>query len=503
MSTQTYDALGFDPAPGVPASVHNLVTSLNKVGAQLNEAHQKLTRLGKADGAWQGEAASAFAEQIGALPKYLADGHHSVLDAAHALGTWETRLRDFQSLARRYEHEALMARKALKEAETNPDLELEGRTFDTEEALHDAQRRLDNAIKRVNDARDDLETIIKKAQELLAHHDEAASAAAKAISKAAEMAPDASLLDKLSDALKGLGDKIKGVAKDLWNWVKKHADTVYKIGDWLGWASAACDVLAVITSETIVGAVIFEGIGMTLNGAALAFHSVGWAAGAKKGSPMDIALDIAGFVPFGDFLRLGKVVGGARKGIRIPMHVVDFGAKAADSWKRALAIMDHVGGTAKLGADRTQWVMRNINKFGGKSPAIHITADTLKERFKLAITKEFGDYGLYKAGTGLTDKFFQNAMPKLIESTPLKNIPALADSVKPIVDHTGERVGSYIDPRSWTARGYDAASGAHNLYKEGIRFVTEEVQYKSEEIHEKVDHTRRLISEFPSSIGLR
>ncbi|MET7318896.1 hypothetical protein ABZX83_26690 [Streptomyces thermoviolaceus] len=147
--------------------------------------------------------------------------------------------------------------------------------------------------------------------------------------------------------------------------------------------------------------------------------------------------------------------------------------------------------------------MRNLNKFGGKSPAIHITADTLKECFKLAVAKQFGDHGLYKAGTGCTDRLFQHAMPKLIENTPLKQIPALADSVKPTMDHTGERVGSYIDPRSWTARGYEAVSDARHLYKEGIRFATEDLQYKSEEIYEKVDHTRRLISNFPSYIGLQ
>src|SRR4051812_37622137 len=79
MSTQTYDALGFDPAPGVPASVAQLVTALSKVGNQLNGAHGTLARVGKADDVWEGDAAAGFAKKVGELPKYLADGHASLI----------------------------------------------------------------------------------------------------------------------------------------------------------------------------------------------------------------------------------------------------------------------------------------------------------------------------------------------------------------------------------------------------------------------------------------
>ncbi|MFD6274704.1 hypothetical protein ACFWFI_03850 [Streptomyces sp. NPDC060209] len=172
------------------------------------------------------------------------------------------------------------------------------------------------------------------------------------------------------------------------------------------------------------------------------------------------------------------------------MNVLDFGAKAADSWKRADDIIAHVGGTAKLGDDAEEWAVRNIGALGSKAHAIHITADTLADRFAVAVAKEFGDRNLYRAGAGVTDMVFQKAMPQLIESTPLGRIPALADSVRPIVDGAGETVGRYIDPRSWTARGYEAALGAKNLYKEGVRVATDPVQYGSEKIHEKIDQAR-------------
>ncbi|MER7192438.1 hypothetical protein [Streptomyces flaveolus] len=492
MSTQTYDALGFDPAPGVPSSVRHLVTALSGVGKQLHDAHTTLTRLGKADGAWVGEGASAFAKKAGSLPKYLSAGHSSLIDAAHALHTWELRLTDFQALARRYEQEATAARRELKAAQGSPDLKLAGQLFDTDAELQSAQRRLDNATKRVNEAAGELNAVIKKAWELRGDHDEAARVAASAIRRAAEAAPDSSLLDDLIDAIEGLGDRIKDLAGDLWDWVKQHADTIYKIGDWLGYASAACDVLAVIFSETIIGAVIFEGIGMVLNAGALTFHSVGWAAGAKKGNWLDIGLDVVGFVPFGDLLRVGKVAKGTFKGVKIPMNVLDFGAKASDAWKRADDIIEHVGGTAKLGDDAEQWAMRNVSALGSKAHAIHITADTLADRFKVAVAKEFGDFNLYRPGAGVTDFAFQKVMPQLIENTPLKHIPALTDSVRPIIDDAGETVGKYIDPRSWTARGYEAVHGAKNLYKEGVRLAAgDEVQYASEKIHDSIDQARR------------
>ncbi|MGJ5890530.1 hypothetical protein DF268_31830 [Streptomyces sp. V2] len=490
---ETYDALGFDPAPGDPASVHQLVTSLTSTAKQLHDVHATLTRLGRTNGAWTGEGASAFSRTTGALPRYLDNAHGSMADAAHALRTWESRLTEFQGRARRYEEEAEESRRALAAAKADPDLKLAGQTFPTSEELRDAQRRLDHATKRVTEAGAELDAIVEKARQLQHDHQATAHQAAERLRKAAEAAPGKSLLDKLKDLFEDVTQQIGDLAGDLWKWVQKHADTIYRIGDWLGYASAACDVLAVLTSETLIGAAVFEGIGMVLNGGALLAHGVGWAAGSKKGNWLDIGLDVAGFIPFGDLARVGKVGKGMFTGVKIPMRVTDFGVKAADSWKRASDIIEHAGGTAKLGEDAEKWVMRNVGVFGRKADAIHITADTLGDRLKVAVAKELGDRNLYRPGAGITDMPFQKLMPKLIEHTPLGRIPALADSVKPIVDDAGETVGRYIDPRSWTARGYEAALGAKDLYKEGVRHATEEVQYASEQLHEKYDQAREVI----------
>ncbi|MFF7548068.1 putative T7SS-secreted protein [Streptomyces canus] len=465
MTTQTYDALGFDPAPGVPASVEQLVSTLGKVGNRLSEAHGTLTKVGKADGVWEGDAASGFAKTVGELPKYLADGHSSLIDAAQALNQWHTRLTDFQTLAARYEREAEEARRVLKDAQANPDLHLAGRTFDTQAALDDAQKRLDYAVKRVNEATGDLNAVIKRAQDLLGDHEEAAKDAAEAIRRAAEGAPDKpDLFDRFMDALNGLGDRIKDLAGDIWEWIQEHADTIYKIGDWLGMAAAACDVLAIVFSETVIGAVVFEIAGRILNAGALGFHAVGWAAGAKKGSWLDIGLDIAGFVPFGDLLKGGKVAMGAWKGVEI----------AADSFKATDRIAE-IAGKAK-NAEVFLESKKLLGMFGEGKAVYRVTADSVKDRLAMATERVLNDATRYERPLTSPVKWAdEHLFPKIIDHTPLSKIPALAEAVK-----LGENGKTFIDPTSWVSRGSEAAYRGYKFVESAETALSDEVQGKYE-----------------------
>jgi hypothetical protein len=479
MSSQTYDALGFDPAPGVPASLERLVSTLSRVGNELHQAHGTLTRLGKSQGAWEGDAAAGFAKKVGELPKYLSDGHTSLIDAAHALNTWQSQLTDFQSLARSYEHQAEAARRSLKDAQANQDLKLGGQTFDTDAALQDAQRRLDYAVKRVNAATEDLNGIIGKAQELLSHHDEAAKAAAEAVRRAAEAAPDEpGIFDRFMDALSGLGDKIKNYAGEIADWVKKHADTIYKIGDWLGMAAAACDVLAIVFSETVIGAAVFEVLGRVLNAGALGFHAVGWAAGAKKGSWLDIGLDIAGFVPFGDLLKGGKVAIGAFKGVEI----------SADSFKAAER-MGEIAGKAK-DAEVFLESKKLLGMFGEGKAVYRATADSVRDRFAMSVERVFNDATRYERPLTSPVKWMdEHLFPKIIDHTPLSKIPSLADSVK-----LGDNGKTFIDPTSWVSRGAETA------YR-GYKFVHSAETALSDEVHGKYDKYKNMIDHGLGALG--
>jgi hypothetical protein len=242
----------------------------------------------------------------------------------------------------------------------------------------------------------------------------------------------------------------------------------------------------------VVGAVFFEAVGMVLNAGALGFHAAGWAAGSKKGSWIDIGLDVAGFIPFGDFARIGKVAANGVTGVKIPMKLTEFGAAASDAWKRADDLVEQVGG-ARFGTETEKELKNWTAGLIEKKDVIHLTADKFTDRLNLAFRRHFGDAKLYEAGTRLSDQLFQRVVPNLIENTPLRNIPHLADSVKPIVDSSGGVVGKYIDPRSWAARGYEAVTGAKHLYAEGAKYVTEDVDYLSDHVKESVRETREKI----------
>lgn len=489
MGSQSFDALGFNPAPGSPESIETLATTLSKVGNRLNETHSTLTRLGKPGGIWEGDAAAGFSKKVGELPKYLEEGHGSLIDAASALSKWRSQLIDFQGLASRYEADAAEARRILKQAESNPDLKLAGQIFETDEALQSVQHRLDFATGKVNEATESLNVILRKAQELLKEHEEAARMAAAVIRMASERAPDKpGLFDRFMKTLETVADLSKALANEIYGWLKDHADLVYEIGDWLGWASAACDVLAIVFSETVIGAAAFEIIGRVLNAGALVFHAGGWAMGAKKGSWLDIGLDVAGFIPFGDLAKVGKTGMGALKGVKIPLNVAEMGSKAADSLKRADDIVREVGGTARNFVE--EGGMRSLGIAGREVDAVKITADNFKDRLAVSVARHFGDASLYRAASGRFGGVLDHTIPKLVESTPLGRIPALADSVKPIVNDAGEVVGKYVDPRSWPARGYEAVTGAHNLYKEGVRIASGDVEYMSDKVHNTIGEVR-------------
>ncbi|MFD7921916.1 putative T7SS-secreted protein [Streptomyces sp. NPDC059740] len=471
MSTRTYDALGFDPAPGIPESVQRVATVLSRVGNQLDEARGTLSKVGRQNGIWEGDAASGFARKVGELPKYLADGHGSLIDAAHAMNGWHNKLTEFQSLAGRYESEAQEARRQLKEAEADPDLSLAGLTFGTEEALEAAQKRLDGATRRLDSARESLNHIIKKAQDLLDEHGRAAREIIEAIRRAAERAPDEpGLFDRFMDALEGLGDKIKELADDVWSWIKDHADDIYKIGDWLGMAAAACDVLAIVFSETGIGALVFEGLGRALNTGALAAHAVGWAAGAKKGSWTDIGLDLAGFVPFGDLIKGGKAAVGAFKGVEI----------AADSFKAT----ERIGDIAAKARNAEVFLesKKLLGVFGEGKSVYRATADTFKDRFAMAADRVFNDATRYERPLTSPVKWLdQHVFPKIIDKTPLSKIPSLADAVK-----LGENGKTFIDPTSWVSRGAETAWRVH-------KFAGAAENALSDEVHGKYDQVKGMI----------
>ena len=122
--TSEYPVLGFDPAPGTVATVESVATDLQQVSTKMGDAHQALTKIGREDGIWEGQAADAFRRTVGELPKYLEQAHRSLGDAARTLTQWYEHLGSMQQKARSYEAEAAAAQQRVRQAESNPHFNL-------------------------------------------------------------------------------------------------------------------------------------------------------------------------------------------------------------------------------------------------------------------------------------------------------------------------------------------------------------------------------------------
>ncbi|WP_235095787.1 putative T7SS-secreted protein [Streptomyces sp. A1-5] len=166
MTTRDFPALGFNPAPGDLGSVDAVTGKLDAAKRPMDSAHAVLSLIGKGDGQWQGEAASAFAENVGDLPKYVSDSRDAMRDAVTQLRSWHTALSSYQSKGRQYESEAAAAKQTVatrkteneravqtyNEAAAHPDLRLAGTYYTDQAALDAAQKRIDAASDRLGKA---------------------------------------------------------------------------------------------------------------------------------------------------------------------------------------------------------------------------------------------------------------------------------------------------------------------------------------------------------------
>ena len=326
-SDQDFPALGFDPAPGRPESVDQLVSSLTTTAGALESAHGTLVSISQGGSAWEGDAANAFAKKVGELPKTMAESVDALKAATTQLSSWSKQLVGYQQTAKRYEAEAGDAKRRLQEAESrkddatsrynqaadNPAFKLAGQMFTDDQQLNEAEnriktaqnqlesanRQLDVAAQELSSIEDELQQIVRLAKELYEHHQNDADSTAKALRKANQGAPEISTWSKIADGFKKVGKGIK-------DWATKHADTLKKVGDIAGAASA---VLGIAALATMWCPPLSAGLGIAAAGAsgvALGAHGLAKLGGADV-SWTTIALDGVGVVPF---------VGGATKGIK-------------------------------------------------------------------------------------------------------------------------------------------------------------------------------------------
>ncbi|WP_433306262.1 putative T7SS-secreted protein [Actinoplanes sp. CA-030573] len=257
-ATATYPNLGFDPCPGNVDSVSALQQKINTAATSMQQANDLMNRLRNDQSAvWQGEAGDAFRQHLNStLIEDLGKANQSLNQAMSTLRGWGGSLTGYQQRAAALEQEAAQAvqelnaaRERQQQAAGNPDLQLAGQYFATDEELQGAQRRLDsaalalrNATEGLNAAEDRLEAVRKKARDLHDEWDEAASRAAEALKDAAKFAPHKPGL------LSRLGQGIAHAVDAVGDWVMDHLDDIHAV---LSTISAISGLIALCTPPPI------------------------------------------------------------------------------------------------------------------------------------------------------------------------------------------------------------------------------------------------------------
>ncbi|MDI2130693.1 putative T7SS-secreted protein [Yinghuangia seranimata] len=223
-----WPGLGFDPAPGNPAAIGALNTQLTNAATTLTDAHGRLKAVLDGTGVWTGKAANEFKEHAGKLPEQLDKAAQSLQKALGILRSWDTDLTAWQTTAKGYEANAVEARTKVSQAETAyqnasnaPDLKLEGKHFDTDEAKNAAQNKYDTAKReliaahdKVGAAQKALQDIIDDAKRLQDTHDDTGDKRAKELKDAADdfAPPHPSFWSKLGNWFKDHGADLLTVA---------------------------------------------------------------------------------------------------------------------------------------------------------------------------------------------------------------------------------------------------------------------------------------------------
>jgi hypothetical protein len=272
----SYPNLGFNPAPGLPQDVQELEQSLAKTTDSMQEAGKLLGQMRDAgSGVWVGDAADAFRQHFN--DKLVTDLEHAQQSLTEATGTiqnWYKDLTGFTQTAKKLDQEAAAAREALAQAKqevsqarSNPNLQLAGQQFTSQQALEDAQNALDTAESAVNDAnqaeqeaQDELNAILKRAQELEQQCEAAARTYASQLDNATK-----GLAPHKPGFFSSLAHAFTGAFKAVGNWIEAHAATIHSI---LSTISGIAGLIALCTPPPIDA--IAGGIAMAAGAGAFA-----------------------------------------------------------------------------------------------------------------------------------------------------------------------------------------------------------------------------------------
>lgn len=243
MAANPYPHLGWNPVPGIPDEVSALQRKVQAAASALNSSHRQIERLLSESSSWEGDAANAFRDAIqGDLPTYMKNAAHSLEKAATWLGRWDDDLSSHRDLAKKYDDAAAekkavadKAKQSHDEAAKNPDLQLAGKEYPSQQEadtatarLRAAERSLNEAATHLNNANTAYDDVIKKACALEGDHSDRAGVVAGKLDEADDkLAPkEPGWFSKTLDAI-GEGLKVAG------EFLLEHAGTIGAIASLL------------------------------------------------------------------------------------------------------------------------------------------------------------------------------------------------------------------------------------------------------------------------------
>lgn len=302
-----YPVLGFDPAPGDVDSVRSLADTLSRALTTLTGIRTAFIELGDPGAAWRGEAARAFAQNLGELPPYLARAEDSHHEAREALSRWAHDLERLQTAALRLEEQAAAASREAAAAAGAVAAARRPLPLDAAASQQaDAAAALARAAGFLAGAEEALEQARRQARELAEQHATVAGQVAAAVAAAADHAPvEPGFFERLGASVDGVVDFVESLPGKAWDFVEAHANVIAEIADVLSETATLLGFVALLLpppASIVVGTVA---VGAGLLG--LAGHAVADKAGVDI--PVSTyVFDVVGVVAggFGTIAAAGK-----------------------------------------------------------------------------------------------------------------------------------------------------------------------------------------------------
>ncbi|WP_428954438.1 putative T7SS-secreted protein [Streptomyces sp. cg35] len=308
-----WPGLGFNPARGDVPAIADIAADVRAVGRELDDLHALVSKTGRSASYWTGEGADAFRKKVGKLPTYLEQGTESMTACGKALLSWHDTLESLQKQGDPLEADAVAARREWERLSRNAEAASDRAAYGglSGDAQKTASQRMRTALTEADAAKEKLDALIRRGEEIHKRWSEAAARAAHAVKEATALAPESL----------GLWDKITGALKDVWgdftDWLVENADLLSTISSGLAAAALVLQVVPVIGNAA--GAVLGIASAACAAGAAVG-HYIGYRRG-NGSTLLDVGGDLLGVLPLGkagtSLVKSGaKVVKAARAGTR-------------------------------------------------------------------------------------------------------------------------------------------------------------------------------------------